>query len=181
MMPPASNSRTSLRLANMELRPALMACCSGFPIFWRVALVAVLTGCASPKEATQTDAPDGFYVEATDTAPGYPLEVAPPSGGRALAFHIQDYVGFVPQHVVVFDTPEGYCVQVNGRATVEKWSEQGIIVVANRKPYFELSKSGQAVSGNRVGLPATISLVLRTREEANAVANALRRRYSLSS
>ena len=165
----------------MGLRPALLECCPGFPGSWRVALVAVLTGCASPKEAAQTEAPDGFYIGATGTAPGYTLEVVPPSGGRALAFRIQDYVGFVPQHVVVFDTPDGYYVQVSGRATVEKWFEQGIIIVANRKPYFELSKSGQAVPGSRFGLSAAISLVLRTREEADAVATALRRRYSLSS
>jgi hypothetical protein len=165
----------------MALRPAFLECCPGFPGFWPLALAAVLTGCASPKEATQTDAPDGFYIGATGTAPGYTLEVVPPSGGRALAFRIQDYVGFVPQHVVVFDTPNGYYVQVSGRATVEKWLEQGIIIVANRKPYFELSKSGQAVPGSRFGLSAAISLVLGTREEADAVATALRRRYSLSS
>ena len=77
-----------------------------------MALVAVLTGCASPKEATQIDAPDGFYVAATGTAPGYTLEVVPPSGGRTLTFGIQGYVGFVPQHVVVFDAPGGYYVQI---------------------------------------------------------------------
>jgi hypothetical protein len=158
-----------------------MKCCPGFPSFGRVALVAVLTGCASPNEATQTEAPDGFYIGATGTAPGYTLEVVSPGGGGALAVRIQDYVGFVPQHVVVFDTPDGYYVQVSGRATVEKWSDQGIIIVANHKPYFELSKSGQAVSGSRFGLSAAISLVLRTRQEADAVATALRRRYSLSS
>ena len=145
-----------------------------------VALVAVLTGCASPKAVTQIDAPDGFYVEATGTAPGYTLEVVPPGGGHELTFRIQDYVGFVPRHFVVFDTPDGYTVQISGRATVEKWWEQGIIIVANHKPYFELSKSSQADSGNRVGPSATISFILHTREEADAVAAALRRRYSLS-
>ena len=80
--------------------------------FILMALVAVLTGCASPKEATQIDAPDGFYVAATGTAPGYTLEVVPPSGGRTLTFGIQGYVGFVPQHVVVFDAPGGYYVQI---------------------------------------------------------------------
>src|SRR6266516_4357499 len=110
-----------------------------------VALVAVLTGCASPKEARQIDAPDGFYVAATGTARGYTVKVVPLSGGRALTFGIQSYVGFVPQHVVVFDTPDGYYVQISGRATVENWSEHGIIIIANHKAYFELSKSGQAV------------------------------------
>ena len=149
--------------------------------FTWTALVAVLTGCASPKEAKQTEAPDGFYIEATGTAPGYTLEVVPPSGGRTLTFRIQDYVGFVPQQVVVFDAPEGYYVHVSGRATAERWSAQGIIIVANHKAYFELSKSGQAVSRGRVGPSATISWVLRTRAEADAVASALRKRYSLSS
>jgi hypothetical protein len=148
--------------------------------FTLVVLVDFLAGCASPKERTQTDAPDGFYIEATAAAPGYASEVIPPGGGRALSFRIQDYVGFVPWHVVVFATPEGYTVQISGRASVETWWEQGIIIVANHKLYFELSKSGQAASGNRVGPSATISLVLRTREEADAVASALRRRYSLS-
>ena len=146
-----------------------------------VALAAVLTGCASPKEARQIDVPDGLYVAATGTAAGYTLEVVPPSGGQALTLGIQSYVGFVPQHVVVFDTPDGYCVQFSGRATVENWLGHGIIIVANHKPYFELNKSGQAVSATRrrVDPSATISLVLRTRKEADAVAAALRRRYSL--
>ena len=148
--------------------------------FTLVVLVEFLAGCASPKEPTQTDAPDGFYIRATGTAPGYASEVVPPGGGRALSFRIQDYVGFVPLQVVVFDTPEDYTVQISGRATVERWWEQGIIIIANHKPYFELSKSGQAASRNRVGPSATISLVVRTREEADAVASALRRRYSLS-
>ena len=146
--------------------------------FTLVVLVEFLAGCAAPKARTQTDAPDGFYIEATGTLAGYASEVLPPGGGRALSFRIQDYVGFVPRHFVVFDTPDGYTVQISGRATVEKWWEQGIIIVANHKPYFELSKSGQAASRNRVGPSATISLVLRTREEADAVASALRRRYS---
>jgi hypothetical protein len=146
-----------------------------------MALVAGLTGCESPNEVTHIDAPDGFYVAATGTAAGYTLKVVPPSGGRALTFGIQSYVGFLPQHVVVFDTPDGYCVQISGRAAVENWLRHGIILVANHKPYFELNKSGQAVSATRqrIDPSATISLVLRTRKEADAVATALRRRYSL--
>ena len=149
--------------------------------FALVVLVEFLAGCASLTERTQTDAPDGFYIETTGPDPGYASEVIPPGGGRALYFRIQDFVGFVPWHVVViFDAPDGYTVQIKGIATVEKWWEQGIIIVANHKTYFELSKSGQAASRNRVGPAATISLVLRTHEEADAVASALRRRYSLS-
>ena len=173
MNPAASHTRTESldHASRMEL----------LHTFIFTALVAVLTGCASPKEATQIDAPDGFYVAATGTAPGYTLEVVPPSGGRALTLGIQSYVGFVPQHVVVFDTPDGYCVQISGRATVENWLGHGIIIVANHKPYFELNKAGQAVSATarRVDPSATISLVLRTRKEADAVATALQRRYSL--
>ena len=88
--------------------------------FTLVVLVEFLAGCAAPKARTQTDAPDGFYIEATGTLAGYASEVLPPGGGRALSFRIQDYVGFVPWHVGVFDTPEGYTVQISGRATVEE-------------------------------------------------------------
>src|ERR1051326_4809593 len=70
-------------------------------------LVALFTGCASPKEARQIDTPDGFYVAATGTVPDYTLEVVPLNGGRALTLGIHTYVGFVPQNVVVLDTPEG--------------------------------------------------------------------------
>ena len=38
--------------------------------FTLVVLVEFLAGCASLTERTQTDAPDGFYIETTGTDPG---------------------------------------------------------------------------------------------------------------
>ena len=150
--------------------------------FTSVVAALALIGCASSKEMTQTNAPDGFYVETSEVSDSYKLQVVPPSGGRALRFHIRHYTAFVPQRVIVFDAPDGNHVQVDGKATAHEWSKEAIIIVANGKPYFELGKSGQAVSegGVRFGPSATVALVLSTREEAESVASALRRRYSLS-
>lgn len=146
-----------------------------------VAALIALLGCATSRMTINTTAPDGFYVESTDTLGTYPLQAVPPSGGRGLKFRIKHYGGFVPRQVVVFDAPEGCYVQVNGQPTGDHWSKDGFIIVANGKPYFELLMSGNTASetGERIELSATVSLVLRTRQEAEAVASALRQRYSL--
>jgi len=141
-----------------------------------------LTGCASPKPtAAQTDAPDGFYIEAAaGKSPTYTLEVLPAGSDQPRTFRIQEYTGFVPQRVLVFDASGKYFLQIDGRAAAG-WSKEGIILVVNRKAYTGLTKSGQATSATRerVGQSASISLSASTREEAERVASALKRRYSL--
>ena len=139
-------------------------------------------GCMSPKQTADSEAvADGFYVESSKGATGLSVRVPHPTDGRIFTIPVEAFVSFIPLRIDVFDTPDGSYVQVSGIATMEGWSTQPIILVANRKPYIELMKSGQAVSGNGtpVGPPATISLIRRTRAEADAVASALRKRFSL--
>ena len=135
----------------------------------------------SPKQTADSEAADGFYVESSKSSAGLVLRVPHPTDGRIFTIPVEPFAGFVPVRIDVFDTPDGSYVQVSGRATVEGWSSQSIILVADRKPYVELGKSGQVVSGTGapVGPSATISLVRPTRAEADAVASALRKRFSL--
>lgn len=138
-------------------------------------------GCMSPKQTADSAVTDGFYVESLKSSANLVLRIPYPKDGRVFTIPVEPFSGFVPVRIDVFDAPDGSHVQVSGRATVEGWSSQPIILVADRKPYVELSKSGQAVSdtGVSVGPSATISLVTPTRAEADAVASALRQRFSL--
>jgi hypothetical protein len=151
--------------------------------FCTMILIALLAvgGCMSPKQNAKSEAPDGFYVESSKRSTALVVRVPHPSDGRSFTIPVEPFGGFIPVRVGVFDTPDGSYVQVSGRATLEGWSSEPIILVADRKPYVELRKSGQAVSGTGVpvGPSATISLVRPTRDEADAVAAALRRRFSL--
>jgi hypothetical protein len=65
---------------------------------------------------------------------------------------------------------------------MKEWFKQHFALVVNHKPYLELEKSGQAVSseGLAFGPSGTVSLVTSTRAEADAVAAALRQKYSIS-
>src|SRR5438309_58860 len=134
----------------------------------------VVGGCRSARQTSASEVADGFYVESSKSSTGLVLQVPHPTDGRIFTLPVESFGGFVPVRIDVFDTPDGSYVQIAGRATVESWSSQPIILVAGRKPYVELTKSGQAVSGTgtRVGPSATISLVVRTRAEADAVASA---------
>lgn len=145
-----------------------------------IALVAV-SGCTSARQATRSEATDGFYVESSKNSTGLAVRVPHPVDGHILTIPVDRFDAFVPEHIDIFDTPGGSYVQISGRATVDGWSTQPIILVANNKPYVELGKSGQAVSGAGVpvGPSATISLVVRTRTEADTVAAALRQRFSI--
>jgi hypothetical protein len=136
-------------------------------------------GCVSTKPEAQTDAPDGFYTQYEEKSSAYTIEVT--CHGKARTFGLQHCKVFTPLRAIVFDVPEGCCLQINGRAASGDWTEQPIVLVANHKPYIELSKVGQAVSGGgqRVGPEAVISLVLSTRAEADSIVAALRLRYPL--
>ncbi|MCI0744519.1 MAG: hypothetical protein L0Y58_03845 [Verrucomicrobia subdivision 3 bacterium] len=144
-----------------------------------------VSGCTSARQITGSEATDGFYVESSKNSTGLVVRVPHSDNNRILTIPVEPFDAFVPERIVVFDTPDGSYVQISGRATMDGWSEQPIILVANHKPYAELRKSGQTVSGAgvagvQVGSFATISLVVRTRAEANAAAAALRQRFSIS-
>jgi hypothetical protein len=152
--------------------------------FYALSLITLITvgSCTPTRQTGESEAVDGLYVESSKSSTGLVLRVPHPTDGRIFTIPVEPFDGFVPARIEVFDTPEGSCVQVDGRATVDGWSKQPIFLVANRKPYVELSKSGEAVSGTGVpvGPSATISLTVRTRVEADAVAAALRQRFSIS-
>lgn len=149
--------------------------------FCTLTLIAAVAGCMSPTQNANSEAADGFYVESSKSSTELVLQVPHPTHSRIFTIPVEPFAGFVPVRIDVFDTPNGSYVQISGRATVEGWNGQPIVLVANRKPYVELRKSGQAVSGTGVpvGPSATISLVTPSRAEADAVASALRQRFSL--
>jgi hypothetical protein len=136
----------------------------------------VAGGCRSERQTAASEAADGFYVQSSKGSQLL-VRVTRPSDGRIFTIPVEHYVDFVPVRIDVFDTPDGSYVQVSGRATAEGWSKQPIILIANGKPYVELGKSDQTVSA--AGTSARISLITPTRAEAETVASALRKRYSL--
>ena len=142
-------------------------------------LVLVASGCVSPKPEVHTSAPDGFYTQANGPKSAYTIEVV--SRGKTEVFALLPCSSFTPLRAIVFDGAEGWYVQIDGRVVGGNWSEQTIVLVANHKPYLELSKGGQAVGsdGQRVGPQAMISLVLPTRSEAESIVAAMRNRYPL--
>ena len=151
--------------------------------FYAVFLITLFAvgGCKSARQSVEPGPADGFYVESSTSSTGIVLRVPHPADGRIFTIPVEPFAAFVPLRIDVFDTPDGSYVQVSGRATVEGWSSQPIILVVDHKPYVELRKSGQVVSdtGAAVGPSATISVVIPTRAEADAVASALRKRFSL--
>ncbi|MGA2240640.1 MAG: hypothetical protein ABSH11_01180 [Verrucomicrobiota bacterium] len=141
--------------------------------FALLALLAALSGYASD-QVDRTEAPDGFYVGA-DTASSYALQIPPSDGGSSVIFQIHENGAFIPKRLVVSSTdliPGGYFVQVSGQGTDKMPVTPGIVIVASHKAYFGSAK--------RVGSSATVSLLLDNREEAEAVASMLEKRFSLS-
>lgn len=145
-----------------------------------IVLLALAAGCASSKQPN-SDAPDGIFTSTTDDALGYKMTVFPPKGGPAMTVAIQEYGGFLPQHVTVVLRPRLCLIQITGQGLATNWSDQGLFVVANHVPYWQLKKSPQkaAVPGKSAAVPAAIFMTTRSPQEANSVAAALRKRYSL--
>jgi hypothetical protein len=130
-------------------------------------------GCMSARRTKTSEATDGFYVASSKDSQ-LQVRVPRPSDGHIITIPVEQFGGFVPARVDVFDTPDGTYVQVSGRATMEGWSKQPVILVANGKPYVELSRSDQPLDRS-----ARVSLITPTHAEADTVASALRKRYSL--
>jgi hypothetical protein len=146
-----------------------------------ITLVAV-GGCTSARQIAESEVADGFYVESSKSSTALLVRVSHPTDGRIFTLPVESFAGFIPARIDVFDAPEGSYVQISGRATVEEWSKQSILLVAGGKPYVELRKSGQPLSGSGelVGPSAMISLVIPTRAEAEEVASTLRALFSIS-
>ncbi len=129
-----------------------------------LAVIVVLSGCAR----NYSNAPDGFYVGCTNNASGYTAR----SGNYF--YHIQNSA-FEPDRVVVAvsrQRSDWFDLVITGRAKEgmpDKYN--GIVVIANRKVYYGISK--------RTGSSGTVKLVFETSNEVDIVASALRTHFSL--
>jgi hypothetical protein len=144
-----------------------------------IALLALAAGCKTEKLPT-SDAPDGLYIKSDGSVLSYTMKMLPPGGGKPQSIDIQEYKGFVPQHVTVIPEQRGCFVQITGAGT-GNWLDQVIVLVANKTPYLPARKSAAkpAVEGKNPASPATIFLVVGTVAEAEKIAEAMRTHYYL--
>jgi len=146
---------------------------SAFALLVFIAIVPV----GESKGDNRTEAPDGFYI-ATLTAPSYSLNI-PPSGGQreyGVTMRIREWDAFVPQHVVVATTDPvlgGHLIQVTGSVKGPMLDLPGMMVVQDHAAFFGYQAPAASSS--------TVTLLLDSHEEADAVVAMLRKRYSLSS
>lgn len=127
--------------------------------------------------AEPSSIPDGLYLQ--DETAKSPLRIKiKAADGAEHEFAVRHLTNIVVKAVHVYSlepSERAFQIQVNVACSESDWTQKPIVLVVQDKPYFELSKSGSVQVGGGITLPASLSLKVSSKVEAEHIRERLTR------